>query len=145
MNKYGDSYSTYFHLLKTSKNIAEIKDKISDRLIITKDGKMYFDYSNNERIEISHNKEQYKTELEFTNVNEIVTYSYNDIKSDIKTIAGENIKSPTLYTLVFDNMGNMGMVVGIDSLDGTVDVHILTKNITEAQVMDYLTIKRYVY
>ena len=46
---------SYFQIVKTPKTIDEIKDKVSDRLIITKSGKMYFDYSDTERIEIATN------------------------------------------------------------------------------------------
>ena len=145
MNNLSDSYAAYFQLMKTSKNIADIKEKISDRLIVTKDGKLYFDYSDNERIEISNRLEQYKTNVEFTNVNDVVTYAFDGINVDIKTINDEIIDYPVLNTLVFDKYGNLGMITDIDMENGTVNVHILTKNLTSEQIMNLVTIKRYIY
>ena len=52
INPIGNTYSTHYQLAKTTKAISEISDIVSDRLIITKEGQMYFDYSDNERIEI---------------------------------------------------------------------------------------------
>lgn len=51
--------SQSFQIVKTTKSINEIKSIISDRLIITKDGNLYFDYNNNERITISENAATY--------------------------------------------------------------------------------------
>lgn len=138
MNEFGNSYSTFFQLVKTSKNINEIKEKVSDRLIITKQGKLYFDYSNNERIEISTVSENYIYESEFTAINDTLFIPHEQIMNT----NGDKISIPSTNTLIFDKNGNMGMIINNDST-GTSKVYVLTKNFTATQVMDMITIKRY--
>lgn len=141
MNSYNnDSYSTFFQLFKTSKEIEDIGEVIKDRLIITKQGdqgKLYFDYSDDERIEISNTFEIYKTGLSYTGDN--VTIAYNNIT----THDGISISSPITNSLIFDKNSDIGLITDKDDTNKTCSVRVLTKNLTIDQAADIMTIKRY--
>lgn len=147
MNQFGNSNTPFFQIVKTSQNIKDITERISDRLIITRQGKLYFDYSDSERIEISTLSEQYfAKDIEFTEVNSEMVINNTDIVST----NGNAVLEPAANTLIFDKNGNMGIVIsqddnGPEDLDDTVTILVLTKNFTAKQIMDLLTIKRYYY
>lgn len=147
MNQFGNSNTPFFQIVKTHRNIDDIKERISDRLIITKQGKLYFDYSNSERIEISTLTEQYFAKnIEFTEVNSTMIINNTDIEST----NGNSVLEPAANTLIFDKNGNMGIVISQDDngpsdLDDTVTILVLTKNFTAAQILELLTIKRFQY
>lgn len=148
MNTFDNLYSSFFQVVKTSKDISdsEFKDKITDRLIITKSGKMYFDYSSEERIEISNISENYKTDITFNNynINEVINVSFNDIS----TVSGNIVNLadvPLTNVLLFDSSGNIGIVVNKDDISETCEVCILTKNLTAEELKNNMLISRYTF
>lgn len=140
MSEFGNSYSTYFQLLKTSKNIADINNKISDRLIITKQGELYFDYSDHERIKISNISSCYKTDYEYEKINTVIQLNYNELF----TLDGNSIEIPVINTLVFDINGNIGIITNKDDSNTLCDIYILTKNFTAEQFLNLISIKRFI-
>ena len=146
MNTFNNLYSSFFQVVKTSKDISEFKDKITDRLIITKSGKMYFDYSSEERIEISNISENYKTDITFNNynINEVINVSFNDIS----TVSGNIVNLadvPLTNVLLFDSSGNIGIVVNKDDISETCEVCILTKKLTAEELKNNMLISRYTF
>ena len=146
MNTFSNLYSSFFQIVKTTKDISEFKDKITDRLIITKSGKMYFDYSSEERIEISNISENYKTDITFNNynINEVIKVSFNDIS----TVSGNIVNLadvPLTNVLLFDSSGNIGIVVNKDDISETCEVCILTKNLTAEELKNNMLISRYTF
>ena len=120
---------SYFQVVKTTKTIDEIKDKISDRLIITKSGKMYFDYSNTERIEIATNVAPYLLDN-----STCLSFAYNKIwdeinfqSNQIKDCYGNDLETNQIvqYALIFDYYGNYGLIRNISKTSGIIKVLVL--------------------
>lgn len=134
---------SYFQIVKTPKTIDEIKDKVSDRLIITKSGKMYFDYSNTERIEIATNVAPYlldtSTCLSFQNNN--VWDELPFLSKQIKDCYGNDLEINQIvqYALIFDKFGNYGLIRDISKTNGIVKVLIL--GITNSKVENIINEK----
>ena len=134
---------SYFQIVKTPKTIDEIKDKVSDRLIITKSGKMYFDYSNTERIEIATNVAPYlldvSTCLSFQNNNVWDELSF--LSKQIKDCYGNDLEINQIvqYALIFDKFGNYGLIRDISKTNGIVKVLIL--GITNSKVENIINEK----
>ena len=120
---------SYFQIVKTPKTIDEIKDKVSDRLIITKSGKMYFDYSDTERIEIATNVAPYLLDN-----STCLSFAYNKIwdeinfqSNQIKDCYGNDLETNQIvqYALIFDYYGNYGLIRNISKTSGIIKVLVL--------------------
>lgn len=99
--------STFFKLVKTQKSIEEITDFVTDRLIITKNGNLYFDYSSDLRIEINKHI-FYKYSGTFTtlgNLYDNVLLKYDELLSITPNI--DVIKNDCI---VFDGEGNYALI-----------------------------------
>ena len=109
--------SHYLQVVKTPKSIEEITDLVSDRLIITKSGQLYFDYSSDLRIEISNSSKPYLCHYNFS------TKSLNDILtlklSDIFELDAEGDERPVISiknnSLIFDENGNYALIFKVAS------------------------------
>ena len=109
------SNKSYFHVVKTDKSINDITDKISDRLIITKSGKMYFDYDANTRLELSTTSSStggtkynvYNSITPLYNLNSDQSLKYTDITDMFDTVVSEVI----INSLIFDKQGNYGIIL----------------------------------
>ena len=144
-NNFGNSYSSYFHIIKTTKPINEIIDHVSDRLIITKEGRMYFDYSDSERIEISNKSESYRYNGEFGDVNVEQTISYSDLYDYNGVRLDTKQKEIVVFTIIFDNNGNIGVITEIDSINSICKILTLTNAVSINMLNDRTNIKRIEY
>ena len=108
------STSSFFQLVKTAKPIEAITELVSDRLIVTKSGELYFDYSDKLRLKLTNNNDNVPIVSfysgSFSNKklydNEIIYYS------NLNGINNEPISSLTNNSLVFDRNGNYAVVIG---------------------------------
>lgn len=144
-NNFGNSYSTYFQIAKTSKPITEIEEHVSDRLIITKQGRMYFDYSDSERIEISNKAESYRYNGEFGNINIEQIISYSELYGYDGITLNTEGKQVVAFTTVFDEHGNMGVITEVDQINASCKVLVLTNSVTLDMINDWINIKRAEY
>lgn len=143
INPIGNTYSTHYQLAKTTKAISEISDIVSDRLIITKEGQMYFDYSDNERIEIKSISKVYKIDKEYENVDTTLEVSYDEIFD----IDGNTLDKCYINTSVFDMNGNLGIIVNKDDEHKKCIIHVITMsnrsfNIYELSYLDFMNLNK---
>ncbi len=144
-NNFGNSYSTHFTVTKTSKPIEDIKEKISDRLIITKSGRLYFDYSDSERIEISNKPESYRYNGTFGVVNKTITVDYSYLYDyDGVSLSNEG-KTVVVYTSVYDLNGNIGVITKLDPINQKCDILALTDAVSLTMLNEYLNVHRFIY
>lgn len=133
---------TYFQLLKCEDTILP-SNKISDRLIVTRGGNVYFDYSENERIEISTSagSSLYK----YTNIEK----PFGDVDTEIqipvnylKTVTGEDITEIKLYGLILDELGNIAIVIKTNN--GQMDKECIAKVLSNNNqfILNKIGIKR---
>lgn len=101
--------ASYYQVFKTRKNILDIPDKHPDSFIITIDGKLYFDYSDDERIEISTICPPYYSDINFKNynINSDLFIRYDNI------FTHEDRHPLKIYknSLIFDEFGNYGIII----------------------------------
>lgn len=112
-----NSYNSFYQLVKTNKDISQINDIVSDRLIITKQGKLYFDYSDTERIELTSGSQYYKTNITYNSLNETVEISYNNLFTINDVSFNELIITPKTNVAVFDANGNIAIITEIDNVN----------------------------
>jgi len=126
--------ANYFKILKTTKNINEIIEKIEDRMIITKSGEMYFDYSSTERIRINTSTAQYVhylTTIPLLKRNEKIIINYENIK----TLDEIEISDVDVNSFIFDNLGNFGIITQKNSAIKKCQVLIIS-NLSESYNKD---------
>jgi len=125
MNEYNNSSNNYFSLLKTSKDISMIDNRIADRIIITQTGEMYFDYDENTRIQITSNSQFYMSSavLDFSN-SEIIEIEFDKFKD----YNGDSITIPTIGAFVFDTAGGIGVIINKDDAKRICSIKLLTSN-----------------
>lgn len=113
---------SYFSILKTDKNINAIRDKVADRIIITKYGKVYFDYSNTERIELTGDQKPYLSVVDFSSksIHSNVILNYSDINEPDNLNPIETVGIPSV---IFDEHGNCGII--IEKADATKKCKVL--------------------
>lgn len=102
----------YLQVVKTPKNIEEIKDIVSDRLIITKNGQMYFDYSSNLRIEISNSSKPYMIDTDFSvySLHQDIVLQNNEILEINNFGLKVKVSNVKCNSLIFDKNGNYGII-----------------------------------
>lgn len=102
----------YLQVVKTPKSIEEIKDIVSDRLIITKNGQMYFDYSSNLRIEISNSSKPYICNNDFSiySLHQDIELQNTDILEINKFGLKVNVLNIKCNSLIYDKAGNYGII-----------------------------------
>lgn len=146
-NNFGNSNSTYFSIVKTTKPVNEITNYVSDRLIINvKEGRMYFDYSDSERIEISNKAELYRYNGEFNSIrDEPITVSYSELYDYDGVTLNTEGKQVIRFTLVFDKHGNMGVITEIDQINARCKILVLTNAVTLDMISDWGIINRVEY
>ena len=146
-NNFGNSNSTYFSIVKTTKPVNEITNYVSDRLIINvKEGRMYFDYSDSERIEISNKVELYRYNGEFNSIrDEPITVSYSELYDYDGVTLNTEGKQVITFTLVFDKHGNMGVITEIDQINARCKILVLTNAVTLDMISDWGIINRVEY
>lgn len=146
-NNFGNSNSTYFSIVKTTKPVNEITNYVSDRLIINvKEGRMYFDYSDSERIEISNKAELYRYNGEFNSIrDEPITVSYSELYDYDGVTLNTEGKQVITFTLVFDKHGNMGVITEIDQINARCKILVLTNAVTLDMISDWGIINRVEY
>lgn len=116
-NVINNNSSNFFQLVKTSKSIDSITDKVTDRMIVTKSGELYFDYSPGLRLKLSGGTES-------SSINNVKTYlcieyfpAFGELHEDIvlnyKSLFTTNETEITHVinnSLVFDSVGNYGII-----------------------------------
>ena len=70
------STSSFFQLVKTAKPIEAITELVSDRLIVTKSGELYFDYSDKLRLKLTNNNDNVP-------IVSLPTNDDNNLKNDV--------------------------------------------------------------
>lgn len=140
-NEYENSYTNQFQILKTRKKISEINEYISDRLIITHEGKMYFEFSDEkeERIPITVTPESYLYRNIFSEVNSIMDISFDKLYN----FEGETLVEKQIinFTTVYDSKGNIGIITEVDKVAGICKVLVLTN--VELLIQNYINIYRH--
>lgn len=112
--------SSFFRLAKTSKPIESIKDKVTDRLIITRSGEMYFDYSSDLRLKLAGGSgvtsgpsgiQSYLCSLNFSSLGQL----HDEIIVRYEQLSHVSDKDSVLdvidNSLVFDSTGNYAIVI----------------------------------
>lgn len=157
-NTHNESYATFYRLLKTYSNITDIKTFVNDRLIVTHDGRLFFDFSNSERIEIVGSAtEFYKINGKLKELGENITIGktveciYNQPgdafkNNELSAVTDGKLLEIKNHSIVFDNTGNIGIITENDTTYSTCKVILLTDHIDISllePIEDALTIMRY--
>ena len=105
-----NNVQSYVTILKTANDIDTIKDIVENRLIITKSGKIYYDYSENERIELTGGRVPYLYDdsFECIPIHNIIISKYEDINETDNLNPVKHIITPCL---IFDKFGNYGVII----------------------------------
>ena len=116
-----------FKVAKTKKDISEIIDKIENRLIIKKvndiKGKLFFEYDNKTRLEISNTNNAYFSKTKFTDDNTKILIDNIVNLNDANNINAISINKDNLElnVLIYDGE-NIGVVTEYDETTNMINI-----------------------
>lgn len=139
------AYPSYFQFFKTQDITKLGETRISDRLIVTHDKGLYFDWDDNERIELigSNNSKYLLYNSTFTKtINEEELIS--NIEDSITSMNGNKIDISNIseYSLVIDINGDMGFIKNIYNEENNKSMNVVILTDTDGQIAKLLTITR---